>query len=264
MPTKTVNGVTMSYDDRGTGRPVVLLHAFPVDRRMWAGQLADLSADHRVVTPDFRGFGQSIGDRPFSIEDLADDVHALLKEIGALPCVLGGLSMGGYVAMAFARKYPADLMGLILLDTRAEADDAKARDGRAAAIDSVRKGGAKAIADQMVPKLLAPGASESKPDVAGQVRAMIEACPPMTIERALAALRDRPDSSDSLRRVRVPTLIVVGEGDQVTPPTLAETMRQLVPGAALVTIPGAGHLSPVEQPGLVSEAIRSFSSRIRD
>src|SRR4051794_15232486 len=118
MPTQTVNGVTLSYEERGKGLPLVLLHGFPLDGRVWDEQLADLSARCRVVAPDLRGFGRSRSETPFTIESLADDVHALLTAIGALPCVLGGLSMGGYVSLAYAKKYPADLRGLVPVDTR--------------------------------------------------------------------------------------------------------------------------------------------------
>lgn len=284
MPTLTVDGASLHYEDRGTGSgpPVALVHAFPVDGRMWAAQLADLSAaGHRVIVPDVRGFGRSTdpadadGERDapvteaplteasLTVERIADDLRAVLAAAGALPCVVGGLSMGGYVALAFARKYPGDLAGLILMDTRADADGPQAKEGRQKSIELVREKGPKGIADQMIPKLLAPGAAEGRPEVAKAVRGMIESNSARGIERALGALRDRPDSTALLATIRVPTLVVVGDGDQVTPIELARVMADGIPGATLAVIRGAGHLSAVEQPSQVNEAIRSFLGGVK-
>src|SRR5688572_6819435 len=156
MPSETVNGVTLAYAQRGEGVPVVLVHGFPLDSRMWGNQAHALAAGYRVITPDLRGFGRSPSNEPFTIESLADDVHALLVKIGALPCALAGFSMGGYVALAFAKKYPTDLRALILVDTRAGGDTAEGKAAREKSVQLVRQGGAKAIADQMLPKLLVP------------------------------------------------------------------------------------------------------------
>lgn len=263
MPSRTqhVNGVDLSFDDRGpagAGVPVVLVHGFPLDRRMWEAQaLALAEARRRVVAPDLRGFGQSLSDSAFTLESLADDLHALLGATAALPCVLAGLSMGGYVALAYARKYPADLRGLVLVDTKAQADTPDGKAGRQKMIDLVRQAGAKAVADQMMPKMLAQE-SAARPQLRQSLRAMMEACPPKTIEHALAAMRDRPDRSAELSSIKVPTLVIVGDADAITPPDVAEAMANKVPGARLVTIRGAGHMSPMEQPEQVTAALRSF------
>src|SRR5437870_4244544 len=132
---------TLHYDQAGRGLPLALLHGFPLDSRVWAKQRAALADQCRVITPDLRGFGKSTSDQPFSIESQADDVHAWLKQIGALPGVLGGLSMGGYVALACAKKYPADLRGLILIDTKADADTPDGKQAREKMIDLVRQKG---------------------------------------------------------------------------------------------------------------------------
>jgi 3-oxoadipate enol-lactonase len=248
----------MAYTDDGTGTPLVLLHGFPFDGRMWREQAAEFSKTHRVILPDFCGFGQSASDSQFTMESLADDVHSLLSGINALPCILGGLSMGGYVAMAFARKYPADLKGLIFLDTKSAGDDEKAREGRQKMIDTIRTGGAKAVADQMLPKLVAPGALERRPELEKTLRPIIESQPPKTLENAIIALRDRPDSTSALASIAVPTLIIVGDGDAITPPAVAEAMQREIKGSKRAVIRGAGHMSPVEQPAQVNQAIRRF------
>src|SRR4051812_37176895 len=197
MPDYEVNGTFLNVEQRGAKKvPLVLLHAFPVDRRMWEAQASALSDRFRVITPDFRGFGQSAKvPGPFSIETLADDIHALLATMSASPAIVAGCSMGGYTALALAKKYPADLRGLILVDTKAEADTPEGKEGRQKMIDLVKQSGAKAVADQMLPKLLAKDAPTKRPAIANRLREMMEACPPETIAYALAAMRDRPDRS---------------------------------------------------------------------
>ena len=263
MPTQPVNGVQLHYTEHGSGTPVVLLHGFPLDSRMWEAQVTALAAaGHRVIAPDLPGFGQSRSDRPFTLESLADDIHALLAAVGALPCALAALSMGGYVALAYAKKYPADLRALMLVDTKAEADTAEGKQGRDKMIELVRKEGSRAIADQMMPKMLAKDAAEQRPQTAQALRKIMEACPPKTIEHALGAMRDRPDRSGELSSIKVPTLVVVGDADAITPPGVAESMAQKIPGAQLVTIRGAGHMSPMEQPEQVNRALKSFLERV--
>lgn len=265
MPKREAHGVLIHYTEQGTGNPVVLVHGFPLDSTMWAAQVTAVAgAGYRVITPDLRGFGESDFEsargRPYTLEALADELHVLLEGIGALPCALAGLSMGGYVALAHLKKYPVDLRGLILIDTKAEADTADGKQGRQKMIDLVRREGARAVADQMMPKMLS-SESAARPQLAGSLRAMMEACPPRTIEAALAAMRDRPDRSGELAAVHVPTLVLVGDADAITPPNVAEGMAQKIPGAQLVTVRGAGHMSPMEQPEQVNRAITAFLER---
>lgn len=256
-------GQILSCLDVGKGEPLVLLHGFPLDRRMWEAQVAEFSPHRRVIAPDLRGFGQSMSEERFTIEALADDVHQLLASIHALPCTLGGLSMGGYVALAYVRKYPSDLRGLILVDTKAAADDPQQKEGRGKMIDLVRREGAKAVADQMLPRLVAEDVPRSRPAIAGALRTMMEACPPKTIERALMAMRDRPDRTSELASVSVPSLIIVGDVDVITPVSVAQSMQERISSATLAVIRGAGHMSPMEQPGQVNQALRRFESAIR-
>jgi pimeloyl-ACP methyl ester carboxylesterase len=248
----------MHYLERGAGVPLVLLHAFPLDSRMWEAQVQELSGEFRVIAPDFAGFGQSASEQPFTIDSMAEDVYELLQMLNALPCALAGISMGGYVALAFASEHAADLRALILVDTKAEADTAQQREARQKMIDLARSQGSKAVADQMVPKLLAEETPKTRPAVAQAVRRMAESCPAKTIEHALAALRDRPDRTALLPTIKVPTLVLVGEGDVITPVTVAESMHRAIPGSQLTIIRGAGHLPPVEQPAQTSGAISRF------
>jgi pimeloyl-ACP methyl ester carboxylesterase len=270
MPERDIGGVKIYYTEQGSAAggggaqkpPLVLVHGFPLDARMWDAQVGALSQDRRVIVPDLPGFGRSKSDAPFTLASLADSLHALLSAVGAIPCVLAGLSMGGYMALAYVKKYAADLRGLILVDTKAEPDTAEGKQARDKMIDLARTEGAKAVADQMMPKMLAKDAPDQRPQVARQLRQIMESCPATTIAHALAAMRDRPDRSGELAAIKVPMLILVGDSDAITPPAVAQSMADKIPGAQLVTIRGAGHMSPMEQPEQVNRAIMSFLGRI--
>lgn len=261
MPSITLDRKVIHYDERGNRTaktpPVVLLHGFPLDARIFAAQLDALADNCRVITPDLPGFGQSMSDLPFTIASLADDVHALLRSVGALPCVLGGLSMGGYVAQAFVKKHPTDLRGLILIDTKSEADNAEGKEKRNKMIESVRASGSKAISDAMFPNMLSPENAKD-PKIAQPLREMMEACPAKTIEHALVAMRDREDYTSMLPSIATPTLLIVGERDAISTKATMEAMHRGIPRSKLVVVPGAGHLTPVEAPDEVGRAIRDF------
>lgn len=258
MPTKPVNGISMNYAERGRGLPVVLIHGFPLDLRIWDAQVQVLSDRYRIIAPDLRGFGRSGVGGAFSMESLADDVHELLKQIGAIPSVVGGLSMGGYVTMAYARKYPGDLKAVMLIDTRAEADTPEGKEKRNQMLERLKTGGSKAVAEDMFPKMVSEETTKHRQDIAHKLRHIMESQSPETIGHAIAALRDRPDRSSDIRSIGVPTLVMVGEADAITPPALSETMNKAITGSALATIPKAGHMSPMEQPEEANRAIRRF------
>jgi len=262
MPAREINGVSFSFDDRGSGIPLVLLHGFPLDRRMWGEQASDTSLRGRLIVIDLPGFGQSQPPKPFSIPSLAKSIRELLAQLDALPCVLAGLSMGGYIALNFVREFQRDLRGLILLDTRAEADTAQGKENRQKMIDLVRAKGSAAIADQMQPKLLSPDTVAHRPNQVRALRQMMEAVPAQTIEHALSAMRDRPDMTEVLTSIKTPTLVLVGDADEITPPAVAQSMQKKLPDAEMVVIQGAGHMSPLEQPAQVNRAIRNFLARI--
>jgi pimeloyl-ACP methyl ester carboxylesterase len=253
-----IDGREWHYSDQGKGLAVVLVHGFPLDGRIWDGQAAALSGKYRVIVPDLPGFGKSIGSRPFSLASLADELHAFLARIGALPCVLGGLSMGGYTAFAFALKYAGDLKGLMLVDTRCQADSAEGKAGRDKMIAAVRERGTAAAAEGMLGRIVAADAPRTRPGVVKRVNEIMMGCPAATVEHALVALRDRLDYKDKLGMVGVPTLILVGDMDVITPLAEAEVMRAGMKDARLVVIKGAGHLSTMEQPEQVNVAMGHF------
>jgi pimeloyl-ACP methyl ester carboxylesterase len=260
MKAATASETILSCDDAGTGPPVVLLHAFPFSRAMWRPQVEALHSSYRVITPDLRGFG---GSAPFtgtpSVDTMADDVAALLDALGASePVVLGGLSMGGYVSLAFARRHGQRLRGLILADTRAEPDGPEARANRDRMIAFARDHSAADVVEQLLPKLLGERTRATKPDVVDEVRRIGSAQPVHGVITALQAMRDRPDATAVLANVSVPTLVLVGAEDTATPLAAAQVLATGIRGARLVTIADAGHLSSLECPGRFNEAVSGF------
>lgn len=251
-----VHGVELALDDRGSGPAVLFVHGYPLSGALWRHQ-AGAIAGWRTLVPDLRGMGRSDApDLGYSMATYADDLAALLDAVGVDEVVLVGFSMGGYVAFEFLRRHRPRVRGLVLVDTRAQADSAEGRRAREVAMGDARDGGAPLIADQMLPKLLAPQAPEPLREA---VRALMAATPVPGLVGALAAMRDRPDSTDLLPALQgLPTLVVVGAEDAITPPAAAEAMAKAIPGARLAVIPEAGHLSPLEQPEAFNRHLELF------
>ncbi|MGZ4596828.1 MAG: alpha/beta fold hydrolase [Actinomycetes bacterium] len=246
--------------EAGAGRPVVLLHAFPLSSAMWLEQRNELSDVARVITPDLRGFGGSrLGDDDPSLDHMADDVAQLLDTMSLDTVVLGGLSMGGYVAMAFARRHGDRLSGLILADTKASADPPAGRDNRLRIADVLdEQGTIQVLVDDVLPALTGESTKRDRPLVNGRVRALLEAAPPAAAAWAQRAMAARPDSFETLKNVSVPALVVVGDEDTLSPPADAEAMASALPDARLVVVPGSGHLTAVESPPPFTAAVRDF------
>jgi 3-oxoadipate enol-lactonase len=254
-----VHGVNLAVEVHGDGPAVLFVHGFPLDRTMWRAQIESLK-DCRRIAPDLRGMGQSDApDLGYSMNIYATDLAGLLDALDIENVVLCGLSMGGYIAFEFLRHWRSRVRGLVLMDTRAGADSAEARRARDTSAAIARDGGPAALAEMMLPKLLAPSTLAEQPDIVERVRQMVLRTPVAGIIGALAAMRDRPDSESLLSTLGdIPTLIVVGEADTVTPPEEAEAMVRAIPGAQLAVIRGAGHLSPLERPDEVSRRLAEF------
>ena len=256
-----LGGGELSYDVRGAGAPVLLLHAFPLGMAMWEPQVRALAERHRVVRFDARGFGGSPpGDGLLSMERIAEDAVALLDHLGLSPAAVCGLSMGGYAAFALWRRHPDRVRALVLADTRAGADSEEAKKGRADLAEKVRRQGPEAAAEAFLPKLLGETTRRERPELVARVREMILANAARGIGDALAGLAARADSTDLLRGIRVPTLFVVGEEDGVSPPAEMEAMHKQVAGSRLVTLPRVGHLSNLEDPSGFNAALSEFLS----
>ena len=257
----TLGGGELSYDVRGSGPPVLFLHAFPLGMAMWEPQVRALAEQHRVVRFDARGFGGSPpGDGLLSMERIAEDAVGLLDHLGLSQAAVCGLSMGGYAAFALWRRHPERVRALVLADTRAGADSDVAKKGRADLADKVRRQGPEAAAEAFLPKLLGETTRRERPEMVARVREMILANPARGICDALAGLAARADSTGVLREILVPTLFVVGEEDAVSPPAEMETMHQQVARSRFVTLPRVGHLSNLEDPRGFNAALAQFLS----
>lgn len=258
-----LTGFTCGYDDRGRGTPVVWIHGFPFHRGMWAPQVAALADAGRMIALDLRGFGESSRSAgPYTMDRFADDVAALLDALTIETAVLAGLSMGGYVAFAFCRRHPKRVRGLLLADTRAEPDAPEARAGRREMAERVNRAGSAGLAEEMLPRLLSEETQRTRPDVVERAREMIESAEPESVAFALTGMAERLDASDLLPEIRVPTWIVVGEHDAITPPETARLMGMTIPGARVVVLPGAGHLSNLESPDAFNAAARDLIGRV--
>ena len=255
----TVNGVSLAVEVRGKGPAVLFIHGYPLDRTLWAAQLSGLDG-FRVIAPDLRGLGLSDApDLGYSMPTYADDLAALLEALQVDEVVLVGLSMGGYVAFEFLRRHRERVRALVLFDTRADADVPDVRRARDQQSSLAREHGAAAVAEQMLPRMVAPAAAQSTPHVVERVREMMLAAPVAGIAGALAAMRDRSDASALLATLDdLPTMVVVGEEDAMTPVDLARGMASVIPGARLEIVPGAGHLPPIEAPGVVNALLLDF------
>ena len=257
-----IGGRSTRYLEAGAGWPVILLHAFPLNADMWRPQLEQVPRGWRVIAPDLGGFGASAGRAPGAgvptIDDLADEVGGLMDGLELEQAVIGGLSMGGYIAFALCRRAPERFSGMVLADTRPQADTAEGKEGRRKMIELVHKSGARAVADQMLPKLLGPTTQQAHPEIAATVRHMIESAAPGAISGALEAMIGRPDSTGTLAAIKWPTLVVVGAEDGITPVADAEAMQRGISRSRLVVLPAAGHLSSLEAPEAFSRALADY------
>jgi pimeloyl-ACP methyl ester carboxylesterase len=241
---------------RGT---LLLLHAFPVNARIWEPQFVLAGRGWHVVAPHVRGADGAYDDRPVdTIGDYADDIIELLDSLRIEQAVIVGLSMGGYVAFALMRAAPARIAGLILADTKAEADNEEGLAARRKTLELLEAQGVEAVADGLIPRLLGETTRASRPQVVERVRALAKANSPESIAGMVRALMSRPDSTPLLPAIRVPTLVIVGEEDVITPPESALTMHARIAGAELERIPNAGHLSSLEQPETFNAVLARF------
>lgn len=257
----TINNVQLAYDDHGVGLPVIFLHAFPLNRRMWEGELMALLGEerYRLVALDWRGFGESeITTGISSMELFAGDVAGLMDALGIQNAILCGLSMGGYAAFAFLRKYPQRVAGLILADTRPGADTPEAQANRENVAQIAETQGTGAIADLQVPRLISEYTRKRHPEVEARIRQLIDEATPQGIAAASRGMVQRADSTELLGGISCPTLVIVGEQDALIPPAVTQDYASRIPGVQFTVIPQAGHLSNLEQPEAFLQAMGGF------
>ncbi len=246
MPTLSLQGRSYFYEDRGDGVPLLLFHGFPFTSQSFWPQLDSPPQGVRLLVPDHRGFGQSAPAPGVStMEAMAEDGLALLDALGIQSALVGGVSMGGYVAIALTRLDPGRVKGLVLIDTQSTADDEAGRARREASALDVEKNGGEGLVRAMLPKVMAAG-------VSAQTRARVEkvmlAQSAQAVASASRGMASRIDGKDILSRFSGPCSIIVGAEDEVTPVEKAKVMHSLVGGSTLEVIEGAGHLSNLERP----------------
>jgi pimeloyl-ACP methyl ester carboxylesterase len=251
-------GVDIAYDDIGRGAPVVFLHAFPLDRTMWAGQTSALAGQCRCVAIDTRGFGESADSPLHTMDRYADDVVAVLDAAGVERATIAALSMGGYIAFALWRLHPERVRALVLADTKSATDAPDARDRRRELIDLARHAGTEAVAERQLVGVLGKTTRERRPDVVNMVSAIMARARVDGVVGASEAMLDRPDSTPLLPTISVPTLVIVGDEDVITPPKEARAMHVAISGSRLEILAGAGHLTNIERPAAFNAVLCEF------
>jgi 3-oxoadipate enol-lactonase len=261
-----IENFSMYYDSQGSGKPVLLIHGYPLNHMMWQPQLSCLSDIAQIITLDLRGHGDSdsapspAGDpQTYSMDMHASDCSLLLNSLGVTqPVVIAGLSMGGYIAFSFFRRYPERVAGLILAATRPGSDSAEAKANRQQAIDSALKSGIDAVVEAMLPKMLAPVTYKNRPEVVERVASIMSNTSLEAIIGDQQGMMERPDSSALLQSIQVPALLIHGADDQIIKLEDMENMHALIPSSDLHIIPDAGHLVNLEQPELFNKTVQAF------
>ena len=259
----SAGGADLAVEVRGEGAPILFIHGFPFDRTMWRHQLAGLSRWKRIAL-DLRGAGASSAPVDgYSVARYADDTVQVLDTLELERAVVCGLSLGGYILFELLRRHPGRVRAAVFCNTKAAADSGEARRGRDEMAALAEREGAAAVAERLLPQLLAPATFAAQPDVVAHVREMITRTPVPGLVGALRALRDRPDSTPTLGTIGVPVLVVAGEEDKIAPAGGMRAMAQAIPGAQFAVIPAAGHLAPLEQPLATSRTLADFLDGLR-
>jgi pimeloyl-ACP methyl ester carboxylesterase len=241
--------------DAGSGPVVLLIHAFPLHHAMWQPQVPVLAKRFRVIAPDLRGFGESRPSSPWTIDEMGDDLNEFLTRLDIPDCALAGVSIGGYIGLPFTLKYPRRVRQLVLSNTRARADTETEKAARTEMIALIQETGTSSLPERMLPRLLRP---DPPPQVAATVRSMIEGADAAAAIHAVTAMRDRPDCTAQLNRLRCPTLVITGERDSIIRVEDARAMAEAIPDSRFAVIPGSGHLSNLENPEEYSRVLDQF------
>lgn len=255
-----INGVQLHWREAGAGDPAIFIHGFPFHSGLWNSQLAAVPPGWRFIAPDLRGFGESeIGSAsPLTMDLFADDIVGLLDHLEIEQAVICGLSMGGYVALSLADRYPERVRALVLASTRANADNAEARQARLDLAKKIRVEGAKAVVDSMLPKLVSGATRMQRPQVVDQVRAMMSSISPDALARALEGMAARADHSNDLHKIGVSTMVVRGDQDEIIAAAEMEQIARAVRGTRHEVIPNVGHLPNLEAPDVFNKTLEHF------
>jgi 3-oxoadipate enol-lactonase len=254
-----IDDVRLAYDDVGSGPELLLVHGYPFNRSMWAEQVDALSKTFRVITPDLRGFGESdISEGVSTMNRMAQDVVRLMDALEISSAIIGGLSMGGYVVLAFYKQFASRVRGLVLADTRAQADTEEAKQVRTQQAEQILASGMAGVTDAMLPKLLTTETVSKRPEAVKRIRYMMLKTKPAGAAAALSGMAAREDQTVLLPQISVPTLILVGREDPITPLNDSEKMHDKIAGSRLVVIENASHVSNIEQSAIFNAELSSF------
>ncbi len=256
----SINDISCEVEVRGSGQPILFIHGFPLDHTMWNSQLDCFSQSYRVIAPDLRGFGQShVTTGTVSMNQYSHDLNEILDQLNITePVILCGLSMGGYISWEFIRNYPDRVKAIILCDTRAAADSPEAVGNRMKMIETIQTEGTAPVTTVMLPKLFSTESLKNRQEIVNKIKETILNTLTVGIVAALRGMAERPDSTELLSSIQKPTLLIVGEEDQLTPVDEMQGMANQIPDAEITVIKGAGHMSPMECPDQVNEAIKTF------
>lgn len=243
--------------------PLVLLHAFPLDSEMWDAAGGILATERTVLAPDFPGFGRAPETVTFSMDECADAVVEMLDHQAIDRAIICGVSMGGYVALSLWARHPERVAALILADTRAEADSPEARAKRASQAEAIAAHGAEEFLNGLVRALIGPATVARDPAIINLTLDMARRASPDALVAALDGLAQRNDATEFLRTITVPTLVLVGADDSITPPALSQRMHSAIPGSDIAVLEGVGHLTPLEDPVAFTESVTSFLHKHR-
>lgn len=257
-----LDGMEIGYDDGGTGVPILFIHGFPHDRTLWTPQLQGMTAQARVLAVDLRGFGETTVAPPYSMDQYADDLVGFLDMLHVERAVVAGLSMGGYIAFAMWRRHAKRIRALVLANTRAGADGDEAKERRRSQMALARTQGSNAIADAVLTGMLGKTTRGKRPEIVNTVHRMISSAPVDGVIGALQAMIDRPDSTDTLRTIDVPTLVVTGDEDTIIPIEDVRSMQAGIRGSSLEVITGAGHLTNLERPAAFNHVVSEFLAKL--
>jgi pimeloyl-ACP methyl ester carboxylesterase len=263
MAQLNIDGINLAFDDHGSGRPVILLHGYPFNRTLWDSQVAALKDTFRVITPDLRGFGESeTSAEPVTMTRMAQDIARLMDALDIQRPTIGGLSMGGYVVLAFYKQFPERVGALVLADTRPHPDTEEGKQLRARQREQILRDGMAETAHSMLPKLLTPETISTRPDLVKRIQDMIMGTKPAGAAAALVAMAGREDQTELLAKITVPTLIVVGREDPITSVQDSQLMHERIAHSRLVILEDAAHVSNLEQVDSFNGVLKSFLSKL--
>lgn len=256
-------GLELTYDESGTGTPVLFIHGWPHGRALWAAQLSGLATQARCIAPDLRGFGESTVGGPYSIEQYADDLAALLDALGVARAVVCGLSMGGYVALALLRRHRTRVRALVLASTRAAADTPEAREQRERLADFIRTHGMESLAGRQLRAMVGAATFATRADLREALRQLMASAPAEGVIGALQAMAARADATDLLPTIDVPALVVGGVEDTLTPPDELRELAHAIPGGRLELVEGCGHVCAYERPAAFNHLVGELLNGLR-